>query len=115
MNELFVSLYLDEDVSVLVATLVQARGFSALTTLAASQIGQIDAAQLAFATRQRRALLTHNRADFEQLAAAYFAEHRPHHGIIIAVRRSPYEIAGRLLRLMNDVSADEMVNQVWYI
>ena len=36
-------------------------------------------------------------------------------GVIIAVRRTPHEIVARLLPLLNDVSAEEMDNQVYYI
>jgi hypothetical protein len=35
--------------------------------------------------------------------------------MILAVRRSPYDIARRLLRILNQVTADEMVSQVQYI
>ena len=68
MTRLFIELYLDEDVSALVADLIRARGFVALTTPEAGQIGVSDAAQLEYAVSQRKALLTHNRADFEALA-----------------------------------------------
>ncbi|HSI36034.1 MAG: hypothetical protein ACAI43_22525 [Phycisphaerae bacterium] len=61
------------------------------------------------------ALLTHNRADFEALAADYLSTGRSHPGIIIAVRRTPQEIARRVLGILNDVTADEMVDQVRYV
>jgi hypothetical protein len=38
-----------------------------------------------------------------------------HYGVIFAVRRSPQEIAQRLLVILNQVTADEMQNQVRYI
>jgi hypothetical protein len=38
-----------------------------------------------------------------------------HYGVIFAVRRSPQEIAQRLLVILNQVRADEMQNQVRYI
>jgi hypothetical protein len=38
-----------------------------------------------------------------------------HYGVIIAVRRSPQEIAQRLLKILNQVTSDEMQNQVRYI
>ena len=115
MNRLFIELYLDEDVDILVAELLKAYGFSATTTLDAGQLQRSDAEQLAFAASQCKALLTHNRADFEQLAEQYFAESRQHCGIILAVRRSPYEIVRRLLVIFNQVTADEMKNQLRYI
>lgn len=36
-------------------------------------------------------------------------------GIILAVRRSPHELVNRLLQLLNEVTADEMKNQVRYL
>ena len=115
MTRLFIELYLDEDVSVLVADLIRARGFVALTTPESGQTGRSDAQQLEYAVSRRKALLTHNRADFEALARHYFSMGRKHSGIIIAVRRPPYDIARRLLAILNQVTADEMENQLRYI
>ena len=42
MSPLFVELYLDEDVDVLVADLVRTRGFKVTTTQEAGQIGKND-------------------------------------------------------------------------
>jgi hypothetical protein len=38
-----------------------------------------------------------------------------HHGIILAVRRRPYEIARRLILILNQVTADEMRDQLRYV
>jgi hypothetical protein len=35
--------------------------------------------------------------------------------IILAVRRSPHELVNRLLQLLNEVTADELKNQVRYL
>jgi hypothetical protein len=53
--------------------------------------------------------------DFERLAAQYFTTGQTHCGIIIAVRRSPYQIVRRLMELLNHVTADEIENQLRYI
>ncbi len=108
MNQLFIELYLDEDVDVLVADLVGARGFAVITTRDARNIGAGDREQLAAAVNGGRAFFTHNRVDFERLAEEYFTAGLEHRGIIIAVRRSPYEIARRLVAILNNVTADEM-------
>ncbi len=43
MNDLlFIELYLDEDVSVLVGARIRARGFSAVSTLEAGNLGMIN-------------------------------------------------------------------------
>lgn len=115
MTRLFIELYLDEDVDILVAQLLRARGFSALTTQEAGRKGKTDAEQLAFARNQKLTLLTHNRVDFERLAKEYFEEGKTHYGIIIAVRRPTPELVKRLLVILNHVTADEMVNQLRYI
>lgn len=115
MRGLFIELYLDEDVDVLLADLVRARGFVVLTSREASQLGAEDVRQLEHAVSLGMAMFTHNRTDFEALAEHYFTEGRSHCGIIIAVRRPPYEIARRLLAILNLVTSDEMENQIRYI
>jgi Domain of unknown function (DUF5615) len=115
MSRLFIELYLDEDVDVLIAQLMRARGFAVVTTQEAGQLRNSDAEQLAYAVSQHKTLLTHNRVHFEALAQTYFAAGQPHDGIIIVVRRPPREIARRLLRILNSVTAEEMQNQVRYI
>jgi predicted nuclease of predicted toxin-antitoxin system len=72
MSSLFIRLYLDEDVNVLVAALLNARGFDALTVRDAGQLQTSDEEQLAYAVNQQRTLVTHNRSDFEELIQAYF-------------------------------------------
>lgn len=115
MNSLFISLYLDEDVSVLVADLVRAKGFDATTARDERKLHATDEEQLAYAVSQCRALVTHNRVDFEELVQSYFNSGKVHYGVFFAVRRSPQEIARRLLAILNQVTVDEMQNQVRYI
>lgn len=115
MNSLFIEFYLDEDVSVLVADLIKARGFSITTTPEARQRGKSDAEQLHYAVSQRATLVTHNRADFEVLGREYFNSGRKHYGIVIAVRRPAFEIARRLLVILDRVTADEIEDQIRYV
>jgi predicted nuclease of predicted toxin-antitoxin system len=115
MSSIFIRLYLDEDVHVLVADLLKARGFDAITARDAGKLQISDEAQLAYAVSQKRTLVTHNRTDFEELIQAYFDREQAHYGVIFAVRRSPQEIAQRLMLILNHVAGDEMENQVRYI
>lgn len=112
---LFAQLYLDEDMDVLVARLLEARGFSAMTTQEADCIGQTDREQLAYAVDHERTFLTHNRTDFEQLGKQYFQEDRTHYGVILATRRPPRPLTRRLLHLLNHLTAEELKNQILYI
>jgi hypothetical protein len=115
MSELFIHLYLDEDVHVLVADLIRARGFLATTARDVGNLSMPDPAHLVYATAQGMTVLTHNRDDFALLAEEYFIAGHTHAGIILAVRRTPQDLAQRLLVILNAVTADEMVNQLRYI
>lgn len=114
MSTLFIELCLDEDVNVLVAALLRARGFTTLTTREAGRLQSSDAEQLAYAVSQHKTSLTHNRVDFEALAKEYLAD-RNTHDDILAVRHPAQEIVRRLLRILDQVTADEMRDQVRYI
>jgi len=116
VSRLFISLFLDEDVDVLLATLLKSQNWSARTVKDEGREGIADPQQLEFAAKNQMTILTHNRNDYEELAAQWLAEGRMHSGIIIAIRRhSTYDLARRLIVLLNSMTADEMDNQVFYI
>ncbi len=112
---LFADLYLDEDVSVLVATLMRARGFSVTTARDENMLGRDDLDQLARAVSLHRCMFTHNRVHYEQLHRDCFAANQRHFGIIIGSRRYAYELARRIATLLNTLAADEIENQLLYI
>ncbi len=113
---LFIRLYLDEDVSVFLAQLLRPHGFEVLTTREAQNLGSSDAAQLQFASARQHAILTHNRCDFEQLHEAALRDHRTHAGILIASRRaSDFELARRIMTVLDTFTAGEVANQLLYI
>ncbi|MCP4211611.1 MAG: hypothetical protein GY764_09030 [Halieaceae bacterium] len=112
---LFAEVYLDEDVSVLIAVLLRARGINAMAARDEDMLGQDDPIQLAHAASLERCIVTHNRIHFESLHREYVEGQRTHWGIIAATRRSPYEIGRRLGVLLNTLTADEIQNQLLYV
>jgi uncharacterized protein with PIN domain len=112
---LFARLYLDEDVPVRVAEILQGHGYDVRTARDEDMLGTSDAEQLAFATENGLVLVTHNRTDFERLAVHYFEAGRTHEGIICAVRRPPGGCARRLMRLLNERTAEDFENQLLYV
>ncbi|MFQ6091519.1 MAG: DUF5615 family PIN-like protein [bacterium] len=112
---LFIKLYLDEDVSVSLADLSRARGVDVLTGPEARTLSADDDAQMAFATKEERTLLSLNRHDFDRLFNEYLVAGKKHYGIIMARRRSEYEILRRLLTILNYGTANEMENEIRYI
>ncbi|QDU54071.1 DUF5615 family PIN-like protein [Aeoliella mucimassa] len=115
MSQLFAKLYLDEDVDVTIGTLIRARAFHVTTTTEASLVGSSDQQQLEYAANNRAVLVTHNRVDFEKLVDTWYRTGKQHAGVVIAIRRSPYAIAESLLKMVNSMTADELVNQLIYI
>lgn len=76
-------LYLDEDLSSAIAALLRKRG---LDVTAAQEIGNIqldDRAQLAYAAREGRAIVTANLVDFIELAHEAVATNTDHAGILL--------------------------------
>ncbi len=112
---IFAQVYIDEDVDVLVATLLLARGFDATTVREQQMLGELDQTQLAFAASIGHCILTHNRLDFEELHTNYLVNSQLHAGILIAKRRNSYEIAERVAILLDTLTADEIANQLLYI
>ncbi len=113
--KLFIELCLDEDISVLLAKLLRARGFEVITTLDAPMLGASDKEQLEYAIRKEKVLLTHNRLHFEKLYKEYSRGNKNHYGIIIATRQNEYITLKRLLKILDNISADKMKNQLRYI
>ena len=107
--------YLDENVSVVVAEMLRAAGFRAQTTVEAGLLGASDEEQLAFACAHRMVFLTHNRADFEALHDRYMEEGREHWGIIIAGQRSPRTIVNRVSDVLNSYAADELRGLILHV
>jgi predicted nuclease of predicted toxin-antitoxin system len=112
---IFAQVYVDEDVDILVATLLLARGINITTAREQQMLGESDEKQLAFAVSVERCILTHNRLDFEKLHTSYLINHQFHAGILIAKRRNPYEIAERVAILLDTLTADEIFNQLLYV
>lgn len=115
MSSIFIKLYMDENVPVVVAKILRSKGHDVLTTDEAANKGLDDRRQLEFAVENERALVTINRVDFEELAREYFYRNISHAGIFISPDVGSGEIANRLSRYLDIITADEMSGQVIYI
>ncbi|CCH99488.1 MAG: DUF5615 family PIN-like protein [Microcystis sp.] len=111
---IFASLYMDEDVSALVATLLRSRGLDVTTVPEQSTLGKTDSEQLEFAASLGRCLVTHNRVDFERLHLQFIEEGREHCGIIVVPQKTAYEVVQRVGVLVNTLTVDSINNQLLY-
>ncbi|WP_107667692.1 DUF5615 family PIN-like protein [Cyanothece sp. BG0011] len=112
---IFAKVYLDENVDILVAELLLARGFEATTTRKQRMLGKSDEAQLAYTASFKYCLLTYNRVDFEKLHLAYISQKKTHSGIIICPEKSAYEVVERVVIILDTLTADEIANQLLYV
>ncbi len=112
----YISLYFDEDVANEIVENLRHRGFDVLCARDTQRLSLTDEAQSAFAITQQRAIVTHNRCDFEKLHKHYLANKLPHWGIVIAKRRRDSTIiVHKLLVLLNTFTAEEFREQLQYI
>lgn len=111
---IFASLYMDEDMSALVATLLHSRGLDVTTVPEQSTLGKTDSEQLEFAASLGRCLVTHNRVDFERLHLQFIEEGREHCGIIVVPQKTAYEVVQRVGILVNTLTVDSINNQLLY-
>ena len=116
LASLYIPLYFDEDVSADIVNNLLTRGFDVLSARDEGMLRMADDEQMAHAVALRRAIVTHNRAHFEEQHRRYLETGRKHHGIIIAKRRlKDADVAAKLLTLLNTVTAEEIENQLRYI
>jgi predicted nuclease of predicted toxin-antitoxin system len=109
-----VSLYLDEDVRVLLAEVLRSRGYDAGHALEFNRCGKSDEEQLAYAARRGMAILTHNVRDFVLLDKLYRAQNKNHSGIILSGQLPFNELLKRVLKLLSAFTADNLKNKlIW--
>lgn len=104
--------HLDENVNPAIATGLRQRGVDVTTTQETGLLRAADDDQLAFATRQQRMLVTHDR-DFLRLGS----HGEPHAGIAYCAR-DKYAIGGLLramLTLWVQAAAADVVNRVTFL
>ena len=108
------ALYCDEDVSVVLAAMLRARGFPVATTRDAGHLGWTDERQLQAAADADCVFLTHNRTDFERLHREWLGSGRRHAGIVITRRRLLGEMTVRSGRLLGRLTPDDFRDQLFY-
>ncbi|MBI4681010.1 MAG: DUF5615 family PIN-like protein [Nitrospirae bacterium] len=115
-EKLFISLYLDEDVSVKIAANLKNRGFDILHTVEAGMLSASDETQLNKAISEQRTFLTHNKKHFRILHDQCIASSKKHFGIIVSNRkRNPFETIKKLLGIIQTFTPEEMINQIMFI
>ena len=114
-TDLYIKIYTDEDVFGTVARALRDRGFDAVSTPEAGNLGLSDLEQLCHAVSQHRTILTFNVSDFIQLHTQFRENNQEHYGIIVCKRLHVSEIIKRMLLLLNGLLAEEMKNRLEFL
>jgi hypothetical protein len=80
-----------------------------------AHLGVDDDVQLQFATEHERAILTFNTTHYIHLHQAWLREYKEHAGIIESDQLPIGETIRRLLSLLNQITADEIRNQLYWL
>lgn len=108
-------LYLDENISPVLASVLRGRGYDAISAHEVGMRGKKkDEEQLEYAVSRGRMLLTFNAKHFAPLAEKYFKEGREHYGIVVT-KTLDFSLLIRLtLNLLGRATAEELKNSfVW--
>jgi len=106
-------LYLDQDVDVTLAVRLRTHRCDVLTTRDAGNLNLSIAAQLQYAAKSGRSLLTHNRRHFRRLHRDWLNQGKHHCGIIVSTHLSLDELEGRVVNLLQSVSPEQAADQLF--
>ncbi|MFM2060331.1 MAG: hypothetical protein RLZZ507_1 [Cyanobacteriota bacterium] len=112
-----IRLFIDEDsMDQRFIKALRARGVDVITVAEVETISSSDKEQLLLATELQRVLYTFNVGDFCQLHSSYIEKQHSHGGIIISSQDySIGEQMRRVLKLIADKSAEDMINQLVFL
>ncbi|MEO0352728.1 MAG: DUF5615 family PIN-like protein [Cyanobacteria bacterium P01_A01_bin.15] len=114
-SRIFIQLYIDEDVHGSLGKALRQQGFDATDVHESQREGLSDLEQLEFAIQEERAIFSFNAADYIELHIEFLKAGKSHSGIIISKQRPLGETLQRLLKLLDQVSIDEIRNQLRWL
>jgi predicted nuclease of predicted toxin-antitoxin system len=110
-----IDILLDEDVWVGLAEALREAGYDVVSVNELNRKGLSDEEQMAFATAEGRAILTHNAQDFVPLVEDYFEQGLSHPGVIIARQFDKGTLLRRTLALLNSLTPETLANTLRFV
>lgn len=108
-------LYLNENLSWRIARTLREYGYDVVSSQEAGMNEEDDPPQFAFAVGQQRAVVTNNFADFIALHEEYLERKMTHYGVILTTKCSISVLIRRLRALLEQVSAEQMINHIRWL
>jgi predicted nuclease of predicted toxin-antitoxin system len=108
-------LLLDEHIWAYLATLLREQGFDVVHVNEVNLDATPDEKILRFATGEHRAVVTFNVRDYIPLAVQYYEDGKEHYGVVVSKEISHGELKRRVTTLLENVTAEELMNAVRFL
>lgn len=110
-----VKLYLDEDITPVIATVLRSRGYDVVSAHEVDMKGKGDEEQLDYARQNSRALLTFNARHFAPLAERYYEKRKEHFGIVVSKKTDLSEMIKLLVNMIKRTTSEELKNSFMWL
>jgi len=107
-----IRIYIDEDLSDLVAVALNSKGFNVTSAHEVNMRGKSDEEQLKYALKHKRVILTRNIKHFVELQRKYYKMGIQHNGILVTNYLPLKELIKRLIIYLNKQCVTNMVNSL---
>jgi predicted nuclease of predicted toxin-antitoxin system len=108
-------LLLDEQIWKYLAKLLREQGFDVIHVNEVDLDATPDEKIMAYAVEKHRAVVTFNVRDYIPLAVQYFEDGKEHYGVVVSKELSQGELKRRVMKLLQSVTAEELMNAVRYL
>jgi len=108
-------LLLDEDIPLLLAPTLRARGLDAVHAVEQGLAGSRDVRIFEVAQADRRTVMTHNVADFMEIVGNLASAGREHCGLLLAEQVEFRDLLARVARLLSERDAESLANAVVWL
>jgi predicted nuclease of predicted toxin-antitoxin system len=108
-------LLLDEHIWAYLAKILREQGFDVIHVNEVDLVATPDEKIMEYAVGEQRAVVTFNVKHFIPLSIQYFEDGKEHYGIVVSKQLSPGELQKRVTKLLESVTAEELMNAVRYL
>ena len=108
-------LLLDEHIWAYLAKILREQRFDVIHVEEVDLTATPDDKIMQYAAGERRAVVTFNIKHYIPLAIQYFEDGKEHYGVVVSRQLSQGELQRRVIKLLESVSAEELMNSVRYL
>ena len=108
-------LLLDEQIWTYLAKILREQGFDVIHVNEVDLDATPDEKIMEYAAGEHRAVVTFNIKDFVPLAIQYYEDGKEHYGVVVSKELSRAELQKRVTKLLESVTAEELMNAVRYL